>query len=37
MYGGYIDSDFVLQNSRCWQVIFNQGEELLGLEILDVF
>ena len=22
MYSGYVESDFVLQNCRCWQVIF---------------
>jgi hypothetical protein len=26
MYGVHVESDFVLQNSRCWQEIFNQGE-----------
>jgi len=23
MYGGNIESDFVLQNCRCWQDIYN--------------
>jgi len=22
MYGGYIESEFVLQNSRCWQAVW---------------
>jgi hypothetical protein len=25
MYSGYIDSNFVLQNHRCWQVMLNKA------------
>jgi len=23
MYSGHVESDFVLQNSRCWQEVYN--------------
>ena len=37
MYGGYVESDFVLQNCRCWQDIWTSNiEDIWTLKIQSV-